>query len=626
VSPQQMLRQAIGAPPEVEVFEQQPALASPTRISISTSSQLLAHVKKTQADAQANRTAERARELMRDGTPSTGRKVKLAEFNTKNGSQQGVLEDPNHIPMFTGSPLRSAMFDPPAVRVAPATEARRNITQRRSRDRARETGDSSPKPEVVSRRPRCRSKDRRYSLESEGYEEDCERHDWRATSARSHLRQQPAPAPAPCTAHLSRYWVGVSEDRQYISKDEGDRESVQEEDLGINSNLAYRVPSSTGFDDNVSGSSSEILFPAVDPNTPFLREYIPSEETHPVLNRHLTNLWYERQDAVRGMGDALAEDNSVQYCAFQHKAESLNNAMHEEFRTCQIVDPILRRALAASPSQSNRSSDTNSTQSSRSLGKTRSSQSSHSSGKKYWPIDQLPLKEKIKKASRQTSWKEASTDAFEIKLSYQGVEVERTVHDHMQMRVLFTLAKGYLQADFQFKINDIKDIDLIYDGQILKLEGNLAEIPVLEGTAVYIEYPRRVNPNTHNQQPFVVRNQGLANQSQSKEGSTVQGPATVQHLADQNEFSSPASPSLDPRSYDKIRQSFKCPRFSGLAKDRKMWDKGFKRYLSIWELDYVLDPSFFDRLPLSSAQRRDNLIHHSSTDCHCRLHNAGIIN
>jgi hypothetical protein len=34
--------------------------------------------------------------------------------------------------------------------------------------------------------------------------------------------------------------------------------------------------------------------------------------------------------------------------------------------------------------------------------------------------------------------------------------------------------------------------------------------------------------------------------------------------------------------------------------------KGFWRYLSIWELDYVLDPAFFDVLPLSSEKRRDN--------------------
>jgi hypothetical protein len=67
-----------------------------------------------------------------------------------------------------------------------------------------------------------------------------------------------------------------------------------------------------------------------------------------------------------------------------------------------------------------------------------------------------------------------------------------------------------------------------------------------------------------------------------------------------------AANSLDSRSYDKIRQGFKCPKFSGQARDWKTWDKGFWRYLSIWELEYVLDPSFFDVLPLTDAQRRDN--------------------
>ena len=58
-------------------------------------------------------------------------------------------------------------------------------------------------------------------------------------------------------------------------------------------------------------------------------------------------------------------------------------------------------------------------------------------------------------------------------------------------------------------------------------------------------------------------------------------------------------------SYDKIRQAFKCPRFSGQSREWKQWNKGFMRYLSIWELDYVLDPSFFDG-PQTVTKKRDN--------------------
>jgi hypothetical protein len=49
----------------------------------------------------------------------------------------------------------------------------------------------------------------------------------------------------------------------------------------------------------------------------------------------------------------------------------------------------------------------------------------------------------------------------------------------------------------------------------------------------------------------------------------------------------------DSKSLEKLRNVFKCPRFSGNAKDWKIWDKGFQRYLAIWDLDHVLDPSFF---------------------------------
>ena len=60
------------------------------------------------------------------------------------------------------------------------------------------------------------------------------------------------------------------------------------------------------------------------------------------------------------------------------------------------------------------------------------------------------------------------------------------------------------------------------------------------------------------------------------------------------------------RSYDKIRQSFKCPRFSGQTKEWKTWNKGFMRYLSIWDLDYVLDPDFCIEMPLTPVKKRDN--------------------
>jgi hypothetical protein len=60
------------------------------------------------------------------------------------------------------------------------------------------------------------------------------------------------------------------------------------------------------------------------------------------------------------------------------------------------------------------------------------------------------------------------------------------------------------------------------------------------------------------------------------------------------------------RAHEKIKQSFKCPRFSGQSKDWKLWNKGFLRFLSIWELAYVVDPNFFDEAPIPDSKIRDN--------------------
>ncbi len=74
----------------------------------------------------------------------------------------------------------------------------------------------------------------------------------------------------------------------------------------------------------------------------------------------------------------------------------------------------------------------------------------------------------------------------------------------------------------------------------------------------------------------------------------------------QTQYRDPGGGFDAPKSQDKIKQTFKCPRFSGHSKDWKLWDKGFQRYLSIWDLDYVLQPDFFDDVPLPAQKLNDN--------------------
>jgi hypothetical protein len=52
-------------------------------------------------------------------------------------------------------------------------------------------------------------------------------------------------------------------------------------------------------------------------------------------------------------------------------------------------------------------------------------------------------------------------------------------------------------------------------------------------------------------------------------------------------------------SGSKILGSFKLPKFDGTARYWKTWDKTFVRFLSIYQLDFVIEETFLDVLPLS---------------------------
>ena len=196
---------------------------------------------------------------------------------------------------------------------------------------------------------------------------------------------------------------------------------------------------------------------------------------------------------------------------------------------------------------------------------------------------------------------------FDIFLSYQGIEVPRTVNENLPLRILFTLAKSYLETDFYFSLTSDHDLDLRFDGQLLQRTGVLADVPIYDGAVVGVLYP--IKPPMSGESPSHPTPKGSGRKSvgyHHQESEIHQSPPRGLQKDGLDLYDKSPVNSLDPRSYDKIRQNFKCPKFTGQARDWKMWDKGFWRYLSIWELDYVLDPSFFDVMPLSAEKRRDN--------------------
>jgi hypothetical protein len=327
----------------------------------------------------------------------------------------------------------------------------------------------------------------------------------------------------------------------------------------------------------LSGEDLEDTDRHLDPGAPFLRQYIPSQNENPDLHFRLMEKWNARQEALEGLVIALQRDDAARFGALQCLVENLNGEMHQAVREAMNDGEYLQ--------DDDNASDTPA-----------------SSGPKYRSIDSLPMEQSVPKARR--SYKEPQNGTFQIVLSYQGVRSPRVVlNDQMPVMILFRMAISYLENEFRFRVEHEEDIQLEYDGHILQDEGVLGNVPILVGAIIEIRYgpahqhvgvppPSRPPRNGPSSPPEQRRIMSMLDPDLGTEFKELQK----------------GSPnSLDSKSYDKIRQNFKCPRFSGQAREWKQkWNKGLMRYLSIWDMDYVLDPSFFDEVPLSADKKRDN--------------------
>ena len=571
-------------------------------------SELLDHVRRTQLEALENRTQERVKELLQGATMSP-----------QVGSARESMRTRSAVKL---SPSESMKQDSGSVNV-PNTAIRRNVTQRRSRGRAKDEGDQAPSLGLLDRRPRSRSKDRRYSVESQGELADCERQDWRSAGARF----QPSGAPkttyqvVPYSMYDPDQGLRINLDRATPRLEKGaekvweDREETRDlrDTSNVRSHLAYRVPSSTGVSEGVARPYG--FQPPRNPTTPFRKEFIPHKQDNPEIHEFLLNKWYERQEAVRGLGDALAEDDLDRYDMLQKIIDDLNAVMHEKLQGDN--ETRVQQIEGTSP-----------------LNISSTSQESIHPEPKYHRVDDLPLGGHSETVFRKQSFKE-SADVFSIRLSFQNVVGSRFVNDNMPLRSLFAMARSFVQIEFGFQIQSEEDVELVHRDTLLSREGVLGSVPIRDGDLIVVDLPLFGMSTPHrtgigSNQSGGGQGSGGQNSDSSMNKSTPDSPQSqssregfhgctpdpqfnYQTARNQDpkegipkEFLTPSPNSLDPRSYDKIRQSFRCPRFSGQAKEWKQWDKGFLRYLSIWELDYVIDPSFFDYVPLTAEQRRDN--------------------
>ena len=206
------------------------SISSPSNDKSSRSSPSLDYARRTQTEAMESRTARRGDELLEGGSafgrkgqtsvisPSVARSMRgsplldavrqthheaLAHRTTKRieDLREEVLTrvSPPHYDDAVRLPTVSPRGTPALI----ANSMKRNITQRRSRGRVSDDGSTAPISLLLSRRPRSRFKDRRYSLESKTINDDFAIDGWQdGDLPRTALHQSP-PLPARSRASLA---------------------------------------------------------------------------------------------------------------------------------------------------------------------------------------------------------------------------------------------------------------------------------------------------------------------------------------------------------------------------------------------------------------------------------------
>jgi hypothetical protein len=223
------------------------------------------------------------------------------------------------------------------------------------------------------------------------------------------------------------------------------------------------------------------------------------------------------------------------------------------------------------------------------------------------------------------SYKETD-HSYEVFLAHQGVLAVRCVNANLPLKILYSMGLSYLENDFGFRLRGEHDLNLVFGGRLLPRVGILSDVQIYARSIIVVVYPAKppisgeISSNPFGLSGPLSHGAGLSNgyctQTDAGESHPISMGQDYEHYpradglkpapdGDALYDKMVANP-LDSKSYDKIRQNFKCPKFSGQARDWKIWDKGFWRYLSIWELEYVLDPSFFDEIPLTANKKRDN--------------------
>jgi hypothetical protein len=168
------------------------------------------------------------------------------------------------------------------------------------------------------------------------------------------------------------------------------------------------------------------------------------------------------------------------------------------------------------------------------------------------------------------------TGDYVINLTYEGHLTKNHVGQHMLVEQLATEAAGV------YNLNAIDLILMLFgmNPQTLPRQNRLSD-------------PPRVGPGA------TVLVFCIAGHARRMGGHLHPTPAYARYPDGGNNVSLIQTPSY---LGSKILGNFKLPKFDGNARYWKMWDKNFIRFLSIHQLDFVIEGSFLDLLPLTHTK------------------------
>ena len=574
-------------------------VGSPRGSSSSLSPSILEYARRTQTEAQAHRTSTRIAEL---------------EFESHQ-------EERNDAVGIHGQEEK------PFEREYPGTAARKNITVRRSRDRL------SGRPVVLPRTPENLL--RRRSLE-------------RPQDKRSDEKGQQSTRGAAAVVHVRRHgeelqgsYPSLNHDdhrRPYFDGQPVPREFAAQWPWG-----GSKSPSVHGEDEDDNPNEVQEEESSDEGDEPlFLRRDIPSARDAPEVHERLTQLWQLRQKASHNLVDALDKDDSILFDKLESTMRLMNQGMHQVLRdyldegaierrqsTFVDVDSLPMPPVGSSPSRLPVEEVWEDQEGIRDLRNT-SNTRSHPAYRVHPPVPAY------RKDTSSTGVSEGAASPYgfhpsqfptlpvegeriqtiRIILDYEDNQVYRTISVASSNLDIHHLAIEYLMDVFDTQVTNFADFLLTCDDQEIPFRGFITEIPIEDGAVIDIAFRKKGNhtpdPKTPKRVPSSFpdgssRGYKRGESHSLKSARTPRQPGNNGGAIGNEPYDS--MPTAQSRSgpYDKIKQSFKCPRFSGQQKDWKQWNKGFVRYLSIWDLEHVLDPDFVeDGYPLPANKQQEN--------------------